>query len=110
MSDILDRIKADYDSKKMRKVDVPEWGAVIFFNPLTLAERKRIGSGHDATDEAAIMVSLIMEKALDGEGFKIFAPGAATRATLEGGSDAAVVSRVVMAMGAAEKPADAKKD
>ena len=44
MSDILDRIKADYDSKKMRKVDVPEWGAVIFFNPLTLAERKRIGS------------------------------------------------------------------
>jgi hypothetical protein len=108
MTDILMAIKNDFDSKKSRCVDVPEWGRTIYFNPLTLAERKRIGAGHAASDEAGLMVSLLIEKSLDEAGKKIFASDAPTRAALEGNADAAVISRVVMAMGAQETQDEAK--
>jgi hypothetical protein len=108
MTDILSRIKADYDSKKMRKVPVPEWGVDIYYNPLTLSERKRIGAGHDKEDEAGLMVSLLIEKALDEDGNPVFESNAPTRATLEGESDSAVTSRIVTAMGAQETQDKAK--
>ncbi|MEQ3631573.1 MAG: hypothetical protein ABNG97_09725 [Sulfitobacter sp.] len=108
MTNLLDRIKADFEGKKMRKVAVPEWNTDIFFNPLTLSERKRIGKGHAKDDDAGLMVSLLIEKALDKDGKPIFESDALTRATLEGGADAGVVSRVVTAMGAQESQDEAK--
>lgn len=110
MTDLLAKITADFDKKKMRHVAVPEWDCTIYFNPLTLSERKRIATGHKPDDEAGLMVSLLIEKALDGEGKPLFQANANTRATLEGGADAAVVARVVTSMGAGETPAAAKKD
>lgn len=108
--DILQKIKADYDGKKMRKVAVPEWDAEIYFNPLTLAERKRIAKGHDPKDDAGLTVSLLIEKALDADGKRIFDGSAETRAALEGATDAAVIARVVTQMGAAQTHEEAKND
>lgn len=108
--DILEKIKADYASKTMRKIEVPEWGVDIYFNPLTLAERKHISTGHAPDDDGGITASMLIKKALDKDGKPIFKGDAVTRATLEGQTDAAVIARIVTKMGAAPTHQDAKKD
>lgn len=108
--DILEKIKADYASKKMRKVEVPEWGATIYFNPLTLAERKQITAGHAKDDDGGMTVSLLIKKALDKDGKPIFDGSAETRAALEGGTDAAVITRIVTQMGSVQTHEEAKND
>jgi hypothetical protein len=109
---ILDRIRADFDAKSRRSIDVPEWGCTVYWNPLTLAERRRIIAGIDQDDESGMIVALIVEKALDAEGRKLFGadagPPAQVRATLDGTADALVLGRISRAIEGGETQAQAK--
>lgn len=115
MSDILKAIKADFASKKMRHVKVPEWcGAKIYYDPLTAAERVNINKGLSENDDTHLMINMLLFKAKNEDGTLMFEDNADTRATFEGSSDFTVVARVAAQFGAAPKEQgvvdDAKKD
>lgn len=83
----------------------------IFWHPLTIAEResiqKKVGSD-DATDFA---LGLMIEKALDEEGKRLFQDG--EKAVLKNAVDAAVLQDIQLAMltsGSENKVEDAKAD
>lgn len=111
MDDILSAAKADYAAKQraLHSVEVPEWGLVVYWGPLTLAENERILSAYDKSTAAGAAETLVV-RARDANGERIF-PGV-ERDTLMTKVDAAVVARIVTAMRLAEAPSvdDQKKD
>jgi hypothetical protein len=95
--------------------DVKKDGEVvltIFWHPLTIAEResiqKKSGKAEDANDFA---LSLMIQKALDEKGKRLFADG--DRATLRREVEAAVLQEIQLAMlesGADKEVAEVEKD
>lgn len=77
MSAILDRAKAHFDNKEIRRIEVPEWGddngnpAIITAEPFTLADRKTLLK-FAKEDEVEFYVRLIIMKAMDESGQKVF--------------------------------------
>jgi hypothetical protein len=74
---ILDRAKAHFETQEVKRIEVPEWGdesgnpAIIMSEPFTLADRKSlIKFAQD--DDMEFLVRLIIMKALDESGNKIF--------------------------------------
>ena len=70
----------DHFSKQtVRKIVVPEWEnnsgqpLVIFVNPMTLAEKRRLYKG-TKQDDIGVLVDLIIMKAKDSEDRKLFSP------------------------------------
>lgn len=73
---ILDRAKAHFDNQGIKRIEVPEWGedgkpAVIMAEPFTLADRKTLAKFADG-DDMEFLVRLVIMKALDEDGNKIF--------------------------------------
>jgi len=95
--------------------DVKKDGEVvltIFWHPLTIAEResiqKKSGNTEDASDFA---LSLMIQKALDEKGKRLFADG--DRATLRREVEAAVLQEIQLAMlesGSDKEVAEIEKD
>lgn len=104
---LIDIIATRFNEAKPTEVDVPEWGVKLYFMPLTPAERGDIRKGISDSDEEELMLALLIAKALDSEGNRVFDDSASTRATLMGKADINVVSRIVRAAGKAGA-ADAK--
>lgn len=78
MSNILDRAKAHFDSSRF-SLDVPEWGEagkplVVTWSPLTVAERRRVYEPIDnqPPDGGIVMVRVVIRKACDASGRKLF--------------------------------------
>lgn len=73
---ILDNAKSHFAEKEIKRIEVPEWGdkenpAVIMSEPFTLAERKsliKLAQG----DDMEFLVRLVIMKARDEDGNKIF--------------------------------------
>lgn len=65
---LADAIAAHWAAMQRQTIEVPEWGATIHFDPLTLAERDRLRSyaGNEQLAEVLIL------KAEDGAGARIF--------------------------------------
>jgi hypothetical protein len=73
---ILDRAKSHFESKEIKRIEVPEWGengepAIITAEPFTLSDRKSLLK-YAREDEVEFYVRLVIMKAMDESGKKIF--------------------------------------
>lgn len=75
---ILDNAKKHFDDQEVKKIKVPEWGdepgrpAYIYSNPLTLAEKGKIKKQTEQRGEIDAMIYVLILKANDGQGNKLF--------------------------------------
>jgi len=91
-SDLSNAITAHFSSLKNQSVTVPEWGtdgepAVIFFDPVTVAERIQL----DQNDED-YLVKVIIKKAMKPDGSKMFTM--ADKHVLMNSASALIVARL----------------
>lgn len=93
MSEILSRITAHFDALGTREIAVPEWDAVFYVTPVTVAERQRIyGGSRSGDNDFELLVRILIEKARDKDGKKVFT--IADKPTLLQRADSAVLVRV----------------
>ena len=75
----IDFATEHFSSKTSRKIIVKEWAdstgkpLEIFVSPMTLAEKRRLYKG-TKQDDIAVLVDVIIMKARDGEGNRLFSP------------------------------------
>jgi hypothetical protein len=83
----------------------------VFWHPLTIAERESIQKRTDSDDAGDFALNLMIQKALDKEGKRLFADG--DRAALRRDVDASVLQEIQLAMltsGTEQKVEEAKAD
>lgn len=105
---LLDQAKAHFAALERKSHDVPEWGATVWWAPLTIAERRRIyapeASGK-ASDGALHCVRAIWLKAQDKNGKALFTQ--MDEPDLLHRVDSSVVARLgMMILGIAAEPAE----
>lgn len=105
----IDQIVKIYDETPTRRYRVPEWQADIFFKPLTPNEldcaRKEV---NDNDTTVMLHTQLVILKALDAEGKRLFKNDDATALIEKGFVD--VISRIHDEMRKAPTVEDAEKN
>lgn len=91
-NEILAKITSHFDALGTREIRVPEWELTIHATPVTVAERQRIFAGLKGENDYELCVRVLLEKARDAEGKKLFT--LADKPTLLQRADSAVVIRV----------------
>ena len=75
---VIDRAKSHFESLGTQSIEVPEWKdddgkpTVIYWNPITLAEKKRLFQKSDNLNDVGILADIILMKAIDKDGKKLF--------------------------------------
>ncbi len=75
---IIDRAKSHFESLGTQSMEVPEWKdddgnpTVIYWNPITLAEKKRLFQKSDNLNDVGILADIVLMKALDKNEKKMF--------------------------------------
>ena len=83
----------------------------VYWHPLTIAERESIQKKTNEDDSADFALGMMIEKALDVDGKRLFQDG--EKAALKNAIEASVLQEIQLAMlgpGAANKVEDAKAD
>ena len=83
----------------------------VYWHPLTIAERKSIQKKSNEDDSADFALAMMIEKALDVDGKRLFQDG--EKAALKNAVEAAILQDIQLAMlstGASNKVEDAKAD
>jgi len=98
---LLKAILSHHDALGRRSIEVPEWGApgaplVIYWTPMTPGQHASL-FGNGLVD-ARTYVGVVMLKALDAGGKRLFDGSVQTRTALLDGNDLAVVIRVANAI------------
>lgn len=105
---ILENAKAAFASRRaeLQKIDVPEWGATIYYRAMTMKQKMAIYEGDPAVPEIAVRT--VLYRALNEEGQPLFRP--ADRVELVNHVDPQIIERVALAMHASEfSQGDAEK-
>lgn len=73
---IIDRVKAHFDAKEIKVIEVPEWGdeqnpLYIYSSAMTLAQKNRLYK-MAKEDDLGLMVEALIMKAKDKEGNCLF--------------------------------------
>ena len=97
---VIDRVKAQFESLGIRKIEVAEWGEegkplIIYCSPFTLGEKRNLFKGAK-NDDLGVLVDAIILKAKDAEGNKIFKLD--DKLTLLNNADANVIASVATQM------------
>ena len=97
---VIDRVKAQFESLGIKKIEVAEWGEegkplIIYCSPFTLAEKRNLFKGAK-NDDLGVLVDAIVLKARDGEGNKLFKLD--DKQVLLNNADANVIARVATEM------------
>jgi hypothetical protein len=112
VSAVAQRAKAHFVGIGLRSVDVPEWAdpsrpLKVWFRPISMAEREKVRT--QADDPADMVVRMVVLKALDENGERLFS--IEDRMVLRTEADGDVISRIYNAMNApAPAPADIEKN
>ena len=83
----------------------------VYWHPLTIAERESIQKKSDAEDANDFALSMMIQKALDADGKRLFQDG--EKAVLKNAVEASVLQEIQLAMlssGAESKVEEAKAD
>ena len=107
-------LRNKFGVSQLYKYEVKEGDEVvldIYWHPLTIAERESIQKKTDNDDAADFALGMMIEKALDVDGKRLFQDG--EKAVLRNAIDASVLQEIQMAMltsGAENKVEEAKAD
>jgi hypothetical protein len=110
----LELLRNKFGVSQLYKHEVKIEGEVVlevFWHPLTIAERESIQKRTDSDDAGDFALNLMIQKALDKEGKRLFADG--DRAALRRDVDASVLQEIQLAMltsGTEQKVEEAKAD
>ena len=79
---VIDRAKSHFESLGVQHIEVPEWedehghSTVIYWNPITLGEKKKIFSsdisGGMVINDVGVLADIVVMKSLDKDGKKLF--------------------------------------
>lgn len=103
----IDRAKAHFTDYGIQSAEVPEWGEpaegdapgkplVIYWKPITLAEKQRLQAIGEAEGYVARLADCLIMKALDADGKKLYT--LADKHALRHLVDPDVIARVVLRM------------
>jgi len=110
----VDLLRNKFGVSQLYKYDVKFEEEILFtvyWNPLTIAQRESIQKKSDADDNGDFALNLMIEKALDRNGKRLFAD--ADRVTLRREINAAILQEIQLEMlnsGAHNKVEEAKAD
>ena len=95
----FEEIKRASEARRARtyEVDVPEWGRKVFFKALSLIETDRMKQQSPTDDESDLAATMVIMKALDENGERLFPDDIHARAWLLEEHNG-VLKRVVEAM------------
>ena len=99
MARAVDLLKSKFGVRQLYQLTVKQDGEVIleiYWHPLTIAERESIQKKTGNDDAGDFALTLMLDKALDEKGKRLFADG--DRATLKREVEAAVLQEIQLAM------------
>ena len=111
---IIDRAKSHFESLGVQSIEIPEWKdedgkpTVIYWNPITLSEKTKLFKKSDNMSDVSILADIVLMKALDKNGNKVFT--LEDKLALMHKVDSDVLSKVATAMVQAINPEEVKKN
>ena len=75
---IIDRAKSHFESLGTQSIEVPEWKdddgkpTIVYWNPITLSEKNKLFKKSDNLSDVSILADILIMKALDKDGNKVF--------------------------------------
>jgi len=111
---VIDSAKAHFESLGIQSIEVPEWKdtdgkpSMIYWNPINLYEKNLLFKKSDNMSDVSILADILVMKALDKDGNKLFK--AEDKLALMYKVDSDVLSRVATAMVQAINPEEVKKN
>lgn len=96
---VIDQAKAHYAGLGSFRAEIPEWGedgnpVIVTWSPLTLAEKRKAMNGAKSLFDQIVMVRIVIAKACDEDGNKLFTPG--DEQTLMTNVAASIVERLAL--------------
>lgn len=111
---IIERAKSHFENLGVQSIEVPEWkdedgnASVVYWNPITLSEKNKLFKNSANLTDVSILADIVVMKALDKEGNKIFT--LEDKLVLLHKVDSDVLSRLATAMVQAITPDEVKKN
>jgi hypothetical protein len=111
---VLDIAKSHFENLGVQSIEVPEWKdengnpSIIYWNPITLSEKNKLFKKSDNMLDAGILADILVMKALDKDGNKLFK--AEDKLVLMHKVDSDILSRVATSMVQAINPEEVKKN
>ena len=111
---IIERAKSHFENLGVQSIEVPEWkdddgnASVVYWNPITLSEKNKLFKNSSNLSDVSILADIVVMKALDKEGNKIFT--LEDKLVLLHKVDSDVLSRLATAMVQAITPDEVKKN
>ena len=111
---VIDRAKSHFESLGTQSIEVPEWKdddgkpTVIYWNPITLAEKNRLLKKSDSLNDVSLLADILIMKALDKDGKKMFS--LEDKIPLMHKTEADVLATIANKMVAAISPLEVKKN
>ena len=111
---VIDRAKTHFESLRTITIEVPEWKdengkpTVIYWNPINLFEKNKLFKKSDNMSDVSILADIVVMKALDKDGKKIFKLDDKMELMTKVDSD--VLSRIATSMVQVISPEEVKKN
>ena len=111
---VIDIAKSHFENLGIQSIEVPEWKdehgnpTVIYWNPINLSEKNILFKKSNNLNDVSILADIVVMKALDKDGKKIFKPE--DKITLMYKVDSDILSRISTAMVQAINPEEVKKN
>ena len=110
----IDRAKSHFESLGVQHIEVPEWKdeagnpSIIYWNPINLSEKNKLFRKSDNLNDVSILADIVILKALDKDGKKVFKLD--SKMDLMTKVDSDVLSRIATAMVNVISPDEVKKN
>ena len=111
---VIDIAKSHFENLGTQSIEVPEWKdedgkpTVIYWNPITLSEKNKLFRKSDNLNDVSILADIVVMKAIDKDGNKIFT--LEDKLSLMHKVDSDVLSRIATEMVKAINPEEVKKN
>ena len=111
---VIDIAKSHFESLGIQSIEVPEWKdehgkpTILYWNPINLSEKNILFKKSDNLSDVSILADILVMKALDKDGNKIFKPE--DKIALMYKVDSDVVAKISNAMVQNITPEEVKKN